>query len=63
LKEPNREWLIKLRGPERHEDVADRAGVSRSTYTNIENGVRSPSIETAKKIACALEFKWTLFFD
>lgn len=63
MKESNRDWLIQLRGLERQETVADRAGVSRSNYTNIENGLRSPSVDTAKKIAGALKFDWTLFFD
>nr|WP_138753648.1 helix-turn-helix transcriptional regulator [Paenibacillus sinopodophylli] len=59
----NRNWLTELRGNESQEVVADRAGVSRSNYTNIENGLRSPSVDTAKKIAGALNFEWTRFFN
>ncbi len=63
MKMVNRNWLTELRGNESQEVVADRAGVSRSNYTNIENGLRSPSVDTAKKIAGALNFEWTRFFN
>lgn len=29
----------------------------------IESGDRKPTVKTAKKIAAALGFDWTLFFD
>jgi DNA-binding XRE family transcriptional regulator len=35
--------------------VADLAGCTKSSYGNIEKGRRSPSLETAKRIARALE--------
>lgn len=44
------------------EEVSERIGITRSSYTNIENGERRPSVETAKKIAAVLGFDWTLFF-
>ncbi len=43
--------------------VATQVGISRSAYSNIENGKRRPSVDTAKKIAAVLGFDWTRFFD
>jgi putative transcriptional regulator len=59
----SRGWLTRLRGDRTHQQVADMAGIDRSFYTQIESGVRNPSVTTAKKIAEALDFNWTLFFD
>lgn len=42
--------------------VADAAGVSESLCCLIENGKRTPSVQTAKKIASVLDFDWTEFF-
>jgi transcriptional regulator with XRE-family HTH domain len=58
-----RDWLIKIRGNRTHQQIADKAKVSRSYYTEIENGDKNPSVKTAKKIADALKFKWTKFFE
>lgn len=59
-----RDWLIKLRIQQglTHQNVADAAGIKRTTYTTIELGCRNPSVETAKKIADVLKFEWTIFF-
>mgnify|MGYP000958309101 FL=1 len=38
-------------------------GISRQYYNYIERGVRLPSVKVAKKIASALDFDWTLFFE
>ncbi|MED4715254.1 helix-turn-helix transcriptional regulator [Bacillus badius] len=59
-----RSWLVNIRkGKEMTQnEVSQLSGVSRSAYSNIEIGVRSPSVETAKRIANVLEFEWTLFF-
>ncbi|MPM53534.1 hypothetical protein SDC9_100302 [bioreactor metagenome] len=46
-----------------HNDVADRAGISRPYYTRIENGQHQVPIKTAKKIAKVLDFDWPLFYD
>ncbi|MGN7352398.1 helix-turn-helix transcriptional regulator [Paenibacillus amylolyticus] len=43
--------------------VADEADISRSYYTNIEKGTKTPSVNTAKSIAKVLCFQWELFFD
>ncbi|PFG13041.1 helix-turn-helix transcriptional regulator [Bacillus sp. es.036] len=60
-----RNWLINKRKKLKmtQEEVSTLSGVSRSAYSNIEVGTRDPSVETAKKIAFVLKFKWTIFFD
>jgi putative transcriptional regulator len=58
-----REWLIEKRGDMSQEEVARLIGISRGAYSNIENGKRDPSVTVAKKIAKALSFNWTIFFD
>lgn len=56
-----REWLIEIRGNRTQEEVARMAGISRSAYSNIENG-RGLSVKLAKQIGRALLFDWKLFF-
>lgn len=60
-----RNWLITAREESKmtQEMVAQRAGILRPSYSNIENGERRPSVETAKKIAEVLGFEWTKFFE
>lgn len=60
-----RVWLIKRREASKmtQDKISDMAGISRSAYSNIENGERNPSVETAKKIATVLDFDWTKFFE
>lgn len=36
--------------------IADKAGITESFYSLIENGLRRPSPDTAKRIAKALNF-------
>ncbi|WP_426454856.1 helix-turn-helix transcriptional regulator [Paenibacillus sp. S-38] len=43
--------------------VSKLASISRSAYSNIENGKREPSVDMAKKIATALNFDWQIFFE
>ncbi len=44
--------------------VASLAGISRSHYTKIEAGVRTPTLDIARRIACALRAGVDeLFFD
>lgn len=59
-----REWLRKIRtDAELSEmEVARRAGIAQPFYHNIEMGIKNPSVDTAKRIAAALSFDWTLFF-
>lgn len=55
-------WLIKIRNNDTQEEIAKRAGIKRQYYGMIEKGIRTPSVEVAKKIGAALGFDWTLFF-
>ena len=45
------------------EEVASKAGIARTSYTNIETGSRRPSVDVAKRIAAVLGFDWVLFFE
>jgi transcriptional regulator with XRE-family HTH domain len=56
-----RTWLVEKRGSLTQEQVAILSGISRSAYSNIENG-RGLSVDVAKRIAKALKFDWKLFF-
>jgi len=59
-----RRWLNRIRRESRktQKQVADATGISRAYYTQIERGIRRPSVETAKRIADYLKFDWTYFF-
>jgi len=60
-----RVWLKSIREEKglTQENVANMVGISRSTYGHIESGERGVTVSNAKKIASALNFKWTLFFE
>lgn len=60
-----RVWLINLRAAagKMQKDVADSAGISQPAYSGIEAGIKKPTVETAKRIAAALGFEWTRFFE
>ena len=57
-------WLkhIRIDADMKQVEVARQVGISQQMYWLIENGVRRPSVKTAKKIAAVLGFNWTLFF-
>lgn len=59
-----RTWLrqIRLLKNMTELEVANAAGIAQPFYHNIEFGIKNPSIKTAKAIAKALGFDWTLFF-
>ncbi|OAB34163.1 helix-turn-helix transcriptional regulator [Paenibacillus glacialis] len=59
-----RTWLKETREKKEktHEQVADEAVISRSYYTNIENGAKTPSVKAAKSIAAVLGVPWEYFF-
>lgn len=59
-----REWLEKLRKEAglTQEEVADKSGIHTASYSNIENGKKTLSVKTAKKIAEVLNFDWKDFF-
>ncbi|MDR0958101.1 MAG: helix-turn-helix domain-containing protein [Clostridiales bacterium] len=44
-------------------DAAALCGISKSYFSLLENGLRSPRPKTAIKIAAALKFDWTNFFQ
>ena len=58
-----RDWLVALRAGRSQSKVAKEIGIAQSTYASIETGYRTPSVETAKKIADVLGFPWTRFFE
>ncbi len=43
--------------------VAEKVGIARESYTNIENGVRRPSVGVAQKIGAVLDFPWVMLFE
>ncbi|MCF6466388.1 helix-turn-helix transcriptional regulator [Clostridium sp. Cult2] len=53
---------IRLERKLSHNEIADLSGISRSFYTLIENGNRTPSIGVAKKISLALNLTLDEFF-
>ena len=57
------DWLHEIRGNRSTYDVAEAIGIAQSTYFSIEHGVRRPSVPMAKRIAAALGFEWTRFFE
>lgn len=60
-----RTWLKEFRLAKdlTQEQVAERAGIARTTYAMYEQGARNPNIVVAVKISDLLNFKWTLFFE
>ena len=60
-----RDWLVNKRIKKgfSQKKVSELIAISQPSYCNIENGERRPSVETAKKIAEALGFDWTRFYE
>lgn len=60
-----RDWLIAIREDSgiSQKCVSEQIGISQPSYSNIENGKRTPSVPVAKKIAAVLGFDWTRFYD
>ena len=60
-----RKWLVDIRSDSSltHQQVADGVGINRVYVTQIENGVRRPSVKVAKRYAKFLGFDWRLFFE
>lgn len=59
-------WLKDIResrGIESHEEASILCGISRSYFTHIENGTRTPTVDVAKNIGLNLGFPWTNFFE
>lgn len=61
----SRKWLSTIRDNKSmtQEAVAEKSGISRAYYTRIENGDYNIPVDTAKKIAEALGFDWTKFYE
>ncbi|QDP40794.1 helix-turn-helix transcriptional regulator [Radiobacillus deserti] len=45
------------------EETAKKSKISRSYYTHIEKGTKTPTVPVAKSIAETLDFEWLIFFD
>lgn len=60
-----REWLIQIRKDKnlKQEYIATECGISKSYYSQIECGIRRPSVENAKRLGEMLNFDWVLFFE
>lgn len=60
-----RDWLKDMRVTKglTQEQVALLSGISRSYYTSIEQGIKTPSVSTAKAVAKTLKFNWVIFFE
>lgn len=43
--------------------VADKLGITKGSYSNIENGVRDPSLKTAIKISKLFQAPIDIFAD
>ena len=61
----DRKWLKELRQQKgfTQEDLAEIIGITRQHIGMIENGNSNPSPKLAKKIAKALDFNWTKFYE
>lgn len=60
-----REWLIQIREAKglTQGAVANAAGIAQPSYFEIEKGISTPRPETAMKIAAAIGFHWTRFYE
>lgn len=60
-----REWLreLRIKANKTVDNVADAVGITRQYYYYIESGERGIPVATAKKIAEALDFDWTKFYE
>ncbi|MBN6889806.1 putative transcriptional regulator [Cytobacillus horneckiae] len=65
LTRETRDWLLDKRKSLNltQEQVANKAGIARTTFASIEKGERNPSVLNAKRIAKVLNFNWTIFFE
>lgn len=60
-----RQWLIDQRKAKglTQKDVASLVQISQPSVCDIERGLKTPKISTAKRIADVLGFDWTRFFN
>lgn len=61
----SRSWLkiLRTKAGYTQESFAEALNMPKTTYSSYEQGHRTPSVETSKKIADALDVPWTIFFD
>ena len=43
--------------------MANKVGVTPQMISLLEHGMRTPSVDVAKRIALVLGFDWTLFYE
>lgn len=60
----SRNWLKEIREKSNltQDEAAVKANIKRTTWASVEQGQRDPSVKTAKKMANAFDFEWTIFF-
>lgn len=60
-----RKWLkeYRLKSGLTHGETATLSGISRSYYSHIEQGNKTPTVNVSKQIAKTLKFNWILFFE
>lgn len=60
-----RSWLKekRLKNELTQEETARLSKISRSYYTHIEKGTKTPTVKIAKQIAHTLDFHWPLLFE
>ncbi len=60
-----RGWLreYRLKSGLTQEETANLSGISRSYYTHIEKGNKTPTVNVAKDIGKTLNFNWILFYE
>ncbi len=59
-----RQWLREIRKSQRYSqrEIAEKAGISQSYFCFIEKGSKNVNVETAMRIAKALDFPWVWFY-
>lgn len=60
-----RQWLVEKRKERQlsQQETADLIGISRSYYSEIEVGVKTPGGKTAKRIADLFDVDMAIFFE
>lgn len=58
-----RQWLVDIRQGKSTYRMAEELGIPQSTYWSIEQGIRNPSVKSAKAMAKKLKVNWVKFFE
>lgn len=60
-----RMWLVKKRNARKlsQKTMSSLAHISQQSLSSYESGLRTPSVQVAKRIAEILNFDWTKFFE